>query len=121
LTFADCVAELTAHLVCEHGYTRSSPTVRFLVEVLSGFDRAERRLFLRFATGAARLPVGGFAGLQPRLTVVRKPVDGPADGVLPSVMTCTNYLKLPEYSSPRVLRERLLYAMEEGQQAFHLS
>ena len=46
---------------------------------------------------------------------------GPADGDLPSVMTCANYLKLPPYSSADVARERLLYAMAEGQGSFQLS
>lgn len=44
-----------------------------------------------------------------------------ADTVLPSVMTCTNYVKLPEYSTKSVLRARLVTAMTEGQGAFTLS
>ena len=43
------------------------------------------------------------------------------DDYLPSVMTCVNYLKLPDYSSLDVLRERLTVAIKEGQGAFHLS
>ena len=52
----------------------------------------------RFADSlhSPRLPIGGFAALTPLLTIVRK--DG-GDGSLPSVMTCVNYLKLPDYSS----------------------
>lgn len=38
-----------------------------------------------------------------------------------AVMTCANYLKLPPYSSKEVLRERLLYAITEGQGSFDLS
>jgi E3 ubiquitin-protein ligase TRIP12 len=119
--------------------------------------------FLRFVTGSPRLPPGGLASLQPRLTVVRKlshaasgvPAGGelagsapagswaqggppgssggvggsaptgsprnPADGDLPSCMTCANYVKLPPYSSKDVLRERLLFAILEGQNSFDLS
>jgi E3 ubiquitin-protein ligase TRIP12 len=36
-------------------------------------------------------------------------------------MTCANYLKLPPYSSAAVARERLVYAMAEGQGSFDLS
>ena len=43
------------------------------------------------------------------------------DEYLPTVMTCQNYLKIPEYSSTKVLREKLFLAMEEGGNAFHLS
>ena len=37
------------------------------------------------------------------------------------VMTCANYLKLPDYSSKEVMRERILTAINEGQGAFLLS
>ena len=65
----------------------------------------------------------GFRGLNPPLTVVRKPHEAPlsADDYLPSVMTCVNYLKLPEYSSKAVMAEKLETAMKEGVGSFHLS
>jgi len=65
----------------------------------------------------------GFRGLNPPLTVVRKLHEPPlkADDYLPSVMTCVNYLKLPEYSSKRVMKEKLKTAMQEGVGSFHLS
>lgn len=101
--------------------------------------------------GAPRLPPGGLGALQPRLTVVRKHVASqgqesnpsnpstpinqgsepanaaapaavaPADRELPSVMTCANYIKLPPYSSKEALRDRLMYAMTEGQGSFDLT
>jgi E3 ubiquitin-protein ligase TRIP12 len=43
------------------------------------------------------------------------------DNYLPTVMTCQNFLKIPEYSSVDILREKLMLAMEEGSNAFHLS
>lgn len=96
--------------------------------------------------GAPCLPPGGLSSLHPRLTVVRKhtqksghdssnstPLNSykeqsvlagavsPADRELPSVMTCANYIKLPAYSSKQVLKERLIYAMTEGQGSFDLT
>ena len=44
-----------------------------------------------------------------------------ADGDLPSVMTCANYIKLPPYSSKAVARSRILFAIREGQGSFDLS
>jgi E3 ubiquitin-protein ligase TRIP12 len=83
----------------------------------------EQRLTLRFLTGSPALAVGGLIGLNPRLTVVRKNPEGNAspDDSLPSVMTCANYLKLPDYSSKEVMRTKLLTAIHEGQLSFHLS
>ncbi len=43
------------------------------------------------------------------------------DDYLPSVMTCVNYLKLPDYSSVDIMREKLRVASKEGQYCFHLS
>lgn len=73
--------------------------------------------FLQFTTGCSSLPPGGLANLHPRLTVVRK--EGEGDGSYPSVNTCVHYLKLPEYSSEEVLREKLLAATKE--KGFHLN
>jgi len=83
----------------------------------------EQKQLLKFITGSPKLPVGGLANLEPKLTIVLKTTEGPqsADYYLPSVMTCANYLKLPDYSSPEVLREKLFLAMQEGQESFHLS
>lgn len=151
---------LGAVIKFDHGYTSTSAPVIALLEVLSELDAVDQRRFLRFVTGTPRLPPGGVASLQPRLTVVRKlstavgpggellgtsapvgsvPLEAAAgsmgtggsvsgggvrnlaDGDLPSVMTCANYLKLPPYSSKEVLRERLLFAVREGQGSFDLS
>jgi len=67
--------------------------------------------------------ITGFKALTPMFTVVCKPAEPPltSDEYLPSVMTCVNYLKLPNYSSLEVLRSKLAVAIKEGQGAFHLS
>jgi E3 ubiquitin-protein ligase TRIP12 len=106
----------------DHGFSLDSRAIQWLVDVLCEFDQMQQRLFLQFITGAPKLPIGGFKGLTPPLTVVCKTSDAAtADKYLPSVMTCVNYLKLPQYSSEAVMKERLLLAMSEGQGAFHLS
>ena len=107
----------------DHGFTRSSAAFTSLVEIICAFDTPTRRQFLKFVTGSPRLPVGGLARLAPRLTIVQKrPEEGVSpDTYLPSVMTCANYVKLPDYSSKEIMRERLLTAIREGQGAFYLS
>ena len=67
--------------------------------------------------------VAGLKSLNPPLTIVRKSVESNenADDFLPSVMTCVNYLKLPDYSAIGVMRARLATAAKEGQLSFHLS
>ena len=123
----------------DHGYAVSSPPIQALMEVLCSYSADEQKAFLRFVTGAPRLPPGGLAALQPKLTVVCKQPSGAAGGAaradgqpishgttladmdLPSAMTCASYLKLPPYSCVEVLRERLGYAVNEGVGSFDLS
>ncbi|KAJ7561778.1 hypothetical protein O6H91_03G040800 [Diphasiastrum complanatum] len=134
---------LADNIKFDHGYTAASHPIRHLLEILGELNAEEQRAFLRFVTGAPRLPPGGLAALSPKLTIVRKHPTGTsgannvlgttppgaasalgttlADGDLPSVMTCANYLKLPPYSCKEVMQERLLYAIAEGQGSFDLS
>ncbi|BGP41601.1 Ubiquitin fusion degradation protein 4 [Rhodotorula kratochvilovae] len=102
----------------DHGFTMDSRPVRDFLGIMSEFSAEERREFLSFITGSPRLPIGGFSALSPPLTIVRK--DG-GDSMLPSVMTCVNFVKLPNYSSREVVRERILMAVREGAGGFHLS
>ncbi|CAL4893978.1 unnamed protein product [Urochloa decumbens] len=113
--------KLVDHIKFDHGYTSSSPPVINLLEIIQEFGSHQRRAFLQFITGSPRLPPGGLAALNPKFTVVRKHNSNDADNDLPSVMTCANYLKLPPYSSKEKMREKLIYAITEGQGSFHLS
>ncbi|KAL4078725.1 hypothetical protein V8B97DRAFT_1933082 [Scleroderma yunnanense] len=117
------VETLSEALKADHGFNGESRAIRELIELMTEFDSITRRNYLQFITGSPKLPIGGFRGLNPPLTVVRKPAEPPLtpDDYLPSVMTCVNYLKLPEYSSKKVMRERLRTAMKEGVGSFHLS
>ncbi|MQM13235.1 hypothetical protein Taro_046161 [Colocasia esculenta] len=102
--------ELVDHIKFDHGYTGTSPPVISLLETIQEFECGQQRAFLQFVTGAPRLPPGGFAALNPKLTVVRKHCSEYADMELPSVMTCANYLKLPPYSC----KEGILALMQEN-------
>ncbi|CAE7224785.1 unnamed protein product [Rhizoctonia solani] len=114
---------LTEALKADHGFNVDSSAIRDLISIMGSYDDPTRRAFLQFITGSPKLPIGGFRGLSPQLTVVRKPHEPPlkADDYLPSVMTCVNYLKLPEYSTKSVMEARLKTAMMEGGGSFHLS
>jgi len=118
------IDHLGAQIKAQHGYCADSRCFRDLLSAMADFSIEERRKFLSFVTGAPTLPVGGFAGLKPPLTVVKKESPSPPatpDQFMPSVMTCANYLKLPEYSSAEILVQKLTLALDEGQSAFLLS
>lgn len=85
------IARLTESVVPAHGYHTKSNEYIELLQFMSELDHEERRKFLKFVTGSPRLPNGGFAALDPKLTVVLKKPIYPtenADDILPSVMTC---------------------------------
>lgn len=127
----------------DHGFNMDSKSVRNLLQTMSELSPSQRRNFLQFVTGSPKLPIGGmfsschksqslsttdakclgFKSLTPMFTVVCKPSEPPytSDDFLISVMTCANYVKLPDYSNIDILRKRLMTAIEEGQGAFHLS
>uniref|UniRef100_A0A5B6ZVH1 HECT-type E3 ubiquitin transferase n=1 Tax=Davidia involucrata TaxID=16924 RepID=A0A5B6ZVH1_DAVIN len=128
------LATLVDHIKFDHGYTAKSPVIVNFLEILGEFTPEQQRAFCQFVTGAPRLPPGGLAALNPKLTIVRKhsstimntaaSVTGKsesADDDLPSVMTCANYLKLPPYSTKEIMYKKLLYAINEGQGSFDLS
>lgn len=117
------IETLMDSLKADHGFNMDSKSVKNLLAYMSELTAAQRRDFLQFITGSPRLPIGGFKSLTPMFTVVCKPSEPPysSDDYLPSVMTCANYLKLPDYSDVNVLREKLGVAIREGQGAFHLS
>ncbi|KAK8629783.1 hypothetical protein V6N13_078611 [Hibiscus sabdariffa] len=128
---------LADHIKFDHGYTAKSPAIVNLLEIMGEFTPEQQRAFCQFVTGAPRLPPGGLAVLNPKLTIVRKlsssapaaaaaAANGTgtlesADEDLPSVMTCANYLKLPPYSTKEIMYKKLLYAINEGQGSFDLS
>ena len=89
-------------------------------------------------TGSPRLPQGGFAGMDPKFTVVLKKPEVPkgakqaltqeiinspkyVDEILPSVMTCQNYIKLPSYSTFEILKAKIEQAYTMGQSNFSLT
>ncbi|KAF9340444.1 Ubiquitin fusion degradation protein 4 [Linnemannia elongata] len=107
----------------DHGFRSESRAFKNLLRAMSELDKEERRQFLQFITGSPKLPIGGFKNLHPAFTVVCKPFEAPlkADDYLPSVMTCANYLKMPDYSTKEVMMAKFKTAYEEGQGSFHLS
>ena len=114
---------LLENLKPEHGYTKNSKIIKNLILYMTSLDKNEQKQFLIFTTGASRLPFGGFKALSPKLTVVKSAINGNEnpDKFLPTVMTCQNYLKIPDYSSFEILKEKFNIAMNEGSNEFHLS
>lgn len=101
------------------GFDSNSPTIVWLFEVISKeMSREEKKLLTRFITGSDNFGIFGLKSLNPRLNISKKEKN---DFLLPSASTCTNCLKLPEYSSKEILKRKLLYAIYECQKSFDLT
>ncbi|KAL3478817.1 hypothetical protein BJX99DRAFT_223942 [Aspergillus californicus] len=87
------------------------PTIKLFWDVLERMPNEERRKVLRFVTSTPRAPLLGFSHLNPRFSIRDSSEDQER---LPSTSTCVNLLKLPRYKDARVLREKLLYAINSG-------
>jgi E3 ubiquitin-protein ligase TRIP12 len=116
--------EFSQYTEANYGYTINCKHVQWLFEILASFTVEEQKQFFLFLTGSAHLPVGGLGRLRPPFTVVRKMADSAAvaeGDLLPSAMTCQNYLKLPQYATKEEMEKKLRFAMTEGNGAFLLS
>uniref|UniRef100_A0AAX7UU74 E3 ubiquitin-protein ligase HACE1 n=1 Tax=Astatotilapia calliptera TaxID=8154 RepID=A0AAX7UU74_ASTCA len=105
------------------GYDTQEPVIQWFWDVVTGLTQEERVLLLQFVTGSSRVPHGGFAylmggsGLQ-KFTIAAVPY---TSNLLPTSSTCINMLKLPEYPSKEVLRDRLLVALHCGSYGYTMA
>lgn len=105
------------------GYDLQEPVIQWFWKVVESLTQEERVLLLQFVTGSSRVPHGGFAflmggsGLQ-KFTVAAVPF---TSNLLPTSSTCINMLKLPEYPSQEVLRDRLLVALHCGSYGYTMA
>ncbi|XP_023620367.1 E3 ubiquitin-protein ligase HACE1 isoform X6 [Myotis lucifugus] len=105
------------------GYERQDPVIQWFWEVVEDITPEERVLLLQFVTGSSRVPHGGFAnimggsGLQ-NFTIAAVPY---TPNLLPTSSTCINMLKLPEYPSKEILKDRLLVALHCGSYGYTMA
>ncbi|KAG2783999.1 E3 ubiquitin-protein ligase [Phytophthora cactorum] len=107
------VDDLKANSRYAGGYYALDKRVAWLWQALSSFTPSEQATFLRFTTSCQRAPSLGFASLTPQFCVQKIPIRSD-DELLPSSSTCFNTLKLPTYSSYKVLRAKLLTSISSG-------
>lgn len=103
-----------------NGYRPADKEILWFWNILFSLTRSEKAAFLQFATGSSKVPLAGFSEL-PGMRGVQKfsicKASGPA-GALMSAHTCFNALDLPVYNSEDEMREKLLYAINEGGSGF---
>jgi hypothetical protein len=107
------VEDMKANSRYTGGYTIFDRQIHRFWNIVSSFDRKHQADLLRFVTSCERPPPLGFASLNPPFTIQRVSIMSDIDK-LPTASTCFNILKLPTYSNEKVMKERLLYAIQSG-------
>jgi len=88
------------------------PVVKNLWKCLESFTREERQLFIRFVWGRSRLPLSD-SDWSHNFVVSLLPTTN--DDKLPISHTCFFSLELPNYSSYKVMRKKVLFAITNTQ------
>lgn len=92
------------------GYSENSPVIVWFWQVMAELTVEEQSRLLTFVTSSPRAPLLGFSYLNPSFTIQR----AEGDVRLPTASTCLNLLKLPNYPSLEVVREKLKYALHSN-------
>ncbi|XP_057703370.1 probable E3 ubiquitin-protein ligase HECTD2 [Corythoichthys intestinalis] len=92
------------------GYGKTDATVRIFWEVVLSFPVDLQKKLLHFATGSDRVPVGGMADLNFKISKIDAPTDW-----LPVSHTCFNQICLPPYRSRKELKHKLTIAISNAE------
>ncbi len=106
------------HAAYGGGYSVQSPTILSFWKVLKRLSPTEQGLLLLFCTGMSSIGTT-FEKLSPPFTITRVPYD--PNKALPTVSTCFNLLKLPDYPTELLLKKSLLTAILYGSEGFSFS
>ena len=102
------------------GWKASDNEIVWFWNILFSLSRNEKAAFLQFVTGSSKVPLSGFGELQGMRGVQKFSIHKVAGkkGALMSAHTCFNQLDLPNYDSEEEMKNKLLFAINEGGGAF---
>jgi len=98
------------------GYKATDKEIGWFWNIMFSLTRSEKAGFIQFVTGSSKVPLEGFSQLQGMRGTQKFSIhkDGRSASALMSAHTCFNALDLPVYKSEEEMREKLLYAINEG-------
>uniref|UniRef100_A0A4W5M9Y4 HECT-type E3 ubiquitin transferase n=1 Tax=Hucho hucho TaxID=62062 RepID=A0A4W5M9Y4_9TELE len=92
------------------GYSKTDPTIRAFWDVVLGFPLKFQKRLLHFSTGSDRVPVGGMADLNFKISKIDASTDW-----LPISHTCFNQICLPPYKNKKELKQKLTIAISNAE------
>ncbi|XP_060602267.1 probable E3 ubiquitin-protein ligase HECTD2 isoform X2 [Ruditapes philippinarum] len=91
------------------GYHPLDPTIKYFWDIVLSLPIQLQKLFLLFTTGSDRIPIGGMAEMNFKITRTED------ISLLPMAHTCFNQLVLPAYKSKKHLRNKLILAIQNAE------
>ncbi|XP_076467951.1 putative E3 ubiquitin-protein ligase HECTD2 [Babylonia areolata] len=91
------------------GYTQQDSTIRYFWDVVLHMPLDMQKKLLLFATGSDRVPIGGMGEMTFKISRIND-LD-----LLPMSHTCFNQLVLPPYKSRKVLKQKILTAIQNAE------
>ncbi|XP_071419988.1 probable E3 ubiquitin-protein ligase HECTD2 isoform X2 [Pithys albifrons albifrons] len=92
------------------GYQKTDLTIRYFWDVVLGFSLDLQKKLLHFATGSDRVPVGGMADLNFKISKSETSTNW-----LPVAHTCFNQLCLPPYKNKKELKQKLIIGISNAE------
>uniref|UniRef100_A0AAY5JWI6 HECT-type E3 ubiquitin transferase n=1 Tax=Esox lucius TaxID=8010 RepID=A0AAY5JWI6_ESOLU len=92
------------------GYSKTDPTIRAFWDVVLAFPLVLQKKLLHFTTGSDRVPVGGMADLNFKISKIDASTDW-----LPLSHTCFNQICLPPYKNKKELKQKLTIAISNAE------
>mmetsp|Transcript_9044 Transcript_9044/g.11092 ORF Transcript_9044/g.11092 Transcript_9044/m.11092 type:complete len:4662 (-) Transcript_9044:66-14051(-) len=98
------------------GFKSTDKEIGWFWNIMFSLTRSEKAAFLQFVTGSSKVPLEGFSQLQGMRGTQKFSIHkaGGTSGALVSAHTCFNALDLPVYKSEEEMREKIIYAINEG-------
>lgn len=93
--------------------TEESPTIKYFWEMMEQITQEERLKIIRFCWGQERLPLNSQQFERNGIRFMIKPMLNKqnSDQALPKADTCFFNIELPQYSSKKIMKERVLLAV----------
>jgi len=104
------VKDLMRHTVYIGGFSSYSSVIKWFWKVVQKMNDEEHAKLLMFVTSCPRSPLLGFASMEPKFCISKMDSDNPNEK-LPTASTCFNILRLPAYTTEKVLYDKLMYAI----------
>jgi hypothetical protein len=108
------IQELRESAQYKGGWSKDDEQIKWLWAFLESLSKEDKVNFVKFVFGFEKTPLDGFKSLNPGFSIIK--TEG--QDSLPKSSTCFNQFKLPLYSSPKVLQEKITKAIREANEGF---